>query len=117
MMEHATKPIHISLTEISEPHLAKQAITMFKCMLGWAGERPEPCPAAQAIMILQNAIDYSELRAELYMQLLKQLCAGAGISVEIKQKYWDLLALALLSSPPGVRSARVRSKNPSCMRC
>lgn len=99
MMEHSAKPIHISLTELDSPTLAKEALTMFKYALAWAGERPDPLPAAQGRVLLLLALKHPELRAELYVQLIKQLTHNS--SAEARSQYWDLLALSLMSSPPG----------------
>jgi len=98
MMEHTTKPIHISLTDVESVERLKEATSMFKAMLAWAGERPDPSPAAQACYVLQTAKTHPELRAELYCQLMKQLSLNAKPS---SAKYWELLALSLLTVPPG----------------
>ena len=65
----------------------------------WVGEGPDPTPDAQCQMVLQAAMDSSELRGELYMQLLKQL--SYNNSPESCARYWELLALALMCAPPG----------------
>ena len=100
MLEHATKPISLSLTEIDDPKVAKEALVTFKAMLAYAGERPDPHPPAQALVLLAAAKSSQALRSEVYMQLLKQLSPGFG-TTELRQRYWDLLALCLLVAPPG----------------
>jgi len=99
MMEHSAKPIHISLTELDSPAFAKEALTMFKCALAWSGERPDSLPAAQGRTLLLLALKHPELRAELYVQLIKQLTHNS--SADARNLYWDLLALSLMTSPPG----------------
>lgn len=81
MMEHSVKPIHISLTDVESVELLKESLVMFKSMLAWAGERPDPAPAAQACYVLQVAKDTVELRAELYLQLMKQLTLNSKPSI------------------------------------
>ena len=99
MLEHASKPLHISLTDIDNPALNKEAITLFKCLLAWGGEKADPLPAAQAYTLLKAAADHIELRPELYVQVLKQLsgCENA----EASTRYWELLSLLLMCAAPG----------------
>jgi len=99
MLEHTSKPLHLSLTDIDSPALNKEATTLFKCALAWAGERPDPTPAAQAHTLLKAAVAHAELRPELYLQVLKQLTHCE--SSEAKTRYWELLALLLLTAAPG----------------
>ena len=93
MLEHAAKPIHVSLTDVESPALHKEAVGLFKCALAWAGERPDPLPAAQAHAFLAAARSEEALRAELYLQTLKQL--NGCEAVEPCSRYWELLALLL----------------------
>ena len=97
MLQHSSRPIHIALTDV-QPALLKEALSMFKAMLAWGGERPDASPAAQACYLLRTAKEHEELRPELYLQLMKQLTLNAKPSAS---NYWDLLALALLTVPPG----------------
>ena len=41
MLYFSKAPIHISLTEL-EPELSKEATQLFKCLLAYAGEPPNP---------------------------------------------------------------------------
>ena len=99
MLEHSAKPIHISLTDIDSALHNKEAVSLFKSALAWAGERPDPTPAFHAHTILKAARDTPELRPELYLQMLKQLtnCEVA----EAARRYWELLALLLQVAAPG----------------
>ena len=103
MMEHTSKPIHLSLTEMDDAKLAREAINVHKAILAWAGERPDPHPTAQGLVVVEHAVSSQQLRAEIYAQLMKQLSPGAG-SNEARQKYWDLMAICLLAAPPGTGS-------------
>ena len=100
MMVHATKPIHIALTELDTPEHFKLAVTCFKSMLVWARERSDPMGSGSAgQLVCISALENPSLRPELYLQLLKQLTSNA--SKEASERYWDLLALLLMCAPPG----------------
>lgn len=98
-MTHFSKTaLPMSLLEL-EPELSKQATQLFKCMLTYAGERPNPYPPAMALQLLQTGVAQPKLRAEIYFQLMKQLRSNP--SADSQQRYWELMALALMSFAPG----------------
>ena len=99
MMEHSSKPIHLSLTDIESPSLAKDAVGLFKSILAWAGERSDPHPTSQGRAVLAAVHAHAPLRGEVYVQILKQLTATPR--PEPAHRYWELLALCLLTAPPG----------------
>lgn len=99
MLEHSTKPLHLSLTDLERPDLNRESLQHFKAALAYAGERPDHLPNAQAHALLTAAVRTPELRPELYLQMLKQL--NGCESAEATNRYWELLALLLLTSPPG----------------
>jgi len=98
MLFYSSRPLHTSLTEL-EPALAKEATQLFKCLLAFSGERPSPYPPAMALQVLQAGGTVPELRGEIYMQIMKQLRSNP--SQESAKRYWELLALALMSFAPG----------------
>ena len=91
-------PIPMSLTEL-DPVLSKEATQLFKSLLMYSGERPTPYPPAVALQVLQAGVTQPELRAEIYFQLMKQLRSNP--SADSQRRYWELMALALMSFPPG----------------
>ena len=90
--------IPMSLTEL-DPVLSKEATQLFKCLLMYSGERPNPYPPAMALQVLQAGVAQPELRPEIYFQLMKQLRSNP--SADSQRRYWELMALALMSFPPG----------------
>ena len=88
----------MSLTEL-DPLLSKEATTLFKCLLMYSGERPNPYPPAMALQVLQAGVAQPELRPEIYFQLMKQLRSNP--SADSQRRYWELMALALMSFAPG----------------
>ena len=98
MLYFSKAPIHISLTEL-EPELSKEATQLFKCLLAYAGERPNPYPPAMAVQVLHAGVEKPDLRPEIYMQIIKQLRNNG--SADSMKRYWELLALALMSFAPG----------------
>ena len=58
MLYFSKAPIHISLTEL-EPELSKEATQLFKCLLAYAGERPNPYPPAMAVQVLHADFEES----------------------------------------------------------
>jgi hypothetical protein len=98
MMYFSKTAVPMSLTEL-EPALNKEATGLFKCLLMYSGERPNPYPPAMALQVLQTGVAQPELRAEIYMQLIKQLRHNP--SADSQRRYWELLALALMTFAPG----------------
>ena len=90
--------IPMSLTEL-DPVLSKEATQLFKCLLMYSGERPNPYPPAMALQVLQAGVAQPELRPEIYFQLMKQLRSNP--SADSQRRYWELMALALMSFAPG----------------
>jgi len=74
MMNWQKSAIHTSITRI-DPLLAKDkdAITVFKNLLGYMGDKPLNYPQMLAREVLQKGIESDILRDEIYLQLIKQL--------------------------------------------
>ena len=119
------RPLHTSLT-LLEPPLAREATHLFKSALAYAGHRPCPHPPGAALAVLAAGHREPLLRAELYLQLLKQL--GANPSAESTAAYRRLLEprtrppLRACRCPPAsarppVPTAPLRAGTGGCSRC
>ena len=72
MLYFSRAVIPTSLTQL-DPAATKEATSLFKAALSYAGERPHPHPPAVALQILQAGAAKAELRPEIYFQIMKQL--------------------------------------------
>ena len=73
MLVWTKSPIPTSLIRFDVAEHAKDAVRLFKELLCYSGEKKSSLPDANAHAILAKAFDRSELRDEVYMQIMKQL--------------------------------------------
>ena len=99
LMAHCYQVAMKIFSKKTDPALSKEATQLFKSLLMYSGERPTPYPPAHALQVLQAGVAQPELRAEIYFQLMKQLRSNP--SADSQRRYWELMALALMSFPPG----------------
>eukprot|EP00743_Colponemidia_sp_Colp-15_P007995 GILK01008660.1.p1 GENE.GILK01008660.1~~GILK01008660.1.p1 ORF type:complete len:2044 (+),score=493.00 GILK01008660.1:237-6368(+) len=97
MLFFTKNPIHTSLMEL-DPILTKEATKLFKCIMGYMGDRQGLYPLMLAQEILSKGVGYPELRDEIYCQLMKQLTDNP--SSESISKGWQLVAFCLETFPP-----------------
>ena len=69
---HSSSPIHASLTNLESP-LSKEAVKMFKNIMGYMGDRKYPYPDTLAQEVIACGLANEALRAELYVQVMKQV--------------------------------------------
>lgn len=99
MLHWSTKPIPTSLTQLpTKPPQHKVAITLFKSLLCWMGERKSSTPELMAFEIASKGYADISLRAEIYCQLMKQMTQNP--SHESQQRGWKMFALCILTFPP-----------------
>ncbi|GMH64517.1 hypothetical protein TrLO_g13461 [Triparma laevis f. longispina] len=94
---HSSSPIHASLTNLESP-LSKEAVKMFKNIMGYMGDRKYPYPDTLAQEVIACGLANEALRAELYVQVMKQLQENPSFASETKG--WELMSLLLSVFPP-----------------
>jgi len=94
---HTITPIHASLTML-DSSLNKEAVKMFKNIMGYMGDRKFPYPDTLAQEVIACGLAGDGLRAELYVQVMKQLCDNPSFASETKG--WELMSLFLSVFPP-----------------
>ena len=98
MLVHSCKPIHISLVEFSDPAMSKEAVKMFKNVLGYMGDRKYANPTQLGTNILTTCLAAGEdLRIELFCQIMKQLRGNPDSGSMHKGQ--ELMALCLHTFP------------------
>ena len=96
---HTEKPIHAPLTKLEPGPTSKSACKMFRNVMGYMGDRKYNYPDTLAQELISSGLDGEEdLRAELYVQVMKQLIDNPSIASETRG--WELLSLFLSSFPP-----------------
>jgi len=99
-------PIHTSLTRLSHndeimlKQLKKDAVIIFKNLLGYMGDRALSFPETLARENVVKGIQSPEIRDEIYFQIIKQL--NNNPSPESRQKGWKMMDYCLQSFPPSV---------------
>jgi len=97
---HALNPIHIALTRGMLSHIQKEALRVFKTIMCYMGDRQNTTdPLFLAKDVISKALEFTELRSEIYMEILKQLTNNP--SSPSLEKGWMLLAICLDIFPPG----------------
>ncbi|OQS03289.1 unconventional myosin-XV-like [Thraustotheca clavata] len=95
MLKFSPKPIPISLTQLT-PATSREAVRFFKGVLGYMGLRRQTTITIDEM--IYKGLTMSELRAEIFVQILKQL---RGTPTEsLGDKAWSLLILSLAHFPP-----------------
>lgn len=98
MLVHSSKPIHISLVEFADPATSKQAVKMFKNVLGYMGDRKYANPTQLGTDILNTCLAAGDdLRIELFCQIMKQLRGNPDAGSMHKGQ--ELMALCLHTFP------------------
>lgn len=98
MLVWTKEPIPTSLTNLSQLH-AKQAVKLFKNILGFMGDRSLPYVTQLAQDFIEQGLATPEIRDELYCQLIKQLTENPNPSSVAKG--WQLMEYALQTFAPG----------------
>lgn len=90
---HQKKSIHEGLTKNLNKEQNKKAVTIFKNILGFTGDKSVPYPHMSAVEVLQAGITSPDLRDEIYAQILKQLLNN---KVEVSRiRLYKLMVLCL----------------------
>eukprot|EP00735_Rhodelphis_limneticus_P008926 TRINITY_DN2392_c0_g2::TRINITY_DN2392_c0_g2_i1::g.20869::m.20869 TRINITY_DN2392_c0_g2::TRINITY_DN2392_c0_g2_i1::g.20869 ORF type:complete len:1862 (+),score=613.81,sp/P47808/MYSH_ACACA/32.75/0.0,Myosin_head/PF00063.16/5.8e-227,MyTH4/PF00784.12/1e+04,MyTH4/PF00784.12/7.5e-16,Myosin_N/PF02736.14/1.7e-06,FERM_M/PF00373.13/4.6e+03,FERM_M/PF00373.13/4.5e-06,IQ/PF00612.22/0.16,Imm5/PF14423.1/0.24 TRINITY_DN2392_c0_g2_i1:87-5588(+) len=98
MLTHSKEPIPTSLTKL-DSELTKEAIVVFKNILGYAGDKTSSYPETLAEDVLKKGVQKPELRTEIFAQLVKQTCHNESDASCLR--VWKLLAMCLqLFYPP-----------------
>jgi len=108
MRVHSRSPIHHCLLRSAhykdsyykDKPLKQVAKILFKNILGYMGDRRYQ-PGQELILaqeLLTNCVQYKQLRAEVYCQLMKQLTSNPIPESVIKG--WDLVMLCVSTFPP-----------------
>lgn len=98
MLSHSPVPLRRSLT-VLPPTLEATALQLFRCVLGFAGERRYSYPAALAQQLVAAcAAGPQAVRDEVYCQLMKQCTDNPD--VRSRRRVWLLMALAVAHFPP-----------------
>jgi myosin heavy subunit len=97
---HTPNPIHVALTRGMLSQMQKEALRAFKTIMCYMGDRQNTTdPMFLAKDVVAKALEFSELRSEIYMEILKQLSSNP--SPPSLEKGWTLLAICLDIFPPG----------------
>ena len=75
------------------------AVNLFKNVMGWMGDKPNPYPQACALEVLIVGIQEKEMRSEIYAQIIKQLTGNE--KENSRTRGWKLLHLCLKCFTPG----------------
>jgi hypothetical protein len=95
---YSPSPIHEALTRLIPADQAKRAVTVFKDILCWGGEKSSPAPYMNAVEVIAQGQQHKGLRDEIYCQLIKQL--NQNTNEVSRVRYWKLLLGCLKSFPP-----------------
>tara|TARA_B100000795_G_scaffold104713_1_gene77252 strand:+ start:202 stop:1176 length:975 start_codon:yes stop_codon:yes gene_type:complete len=99
MLKFSSKPIHISLIEMTDVKESKTAVKMFKNVLGYMGDRKYANPPQLATDILNTCINGSDdIRIEIFVQIMKQL--NQNPEQTSMRKGHELMALCLNTFRP-----------------
>jgi hypothetical protein len=97
MKKWTKQPIPTSLTKL-DPLLTKLAVSLFKNILGFMGDRPLPYPNALAQELIDQGLATPDIRNEIYCQIMKQLIDNPN-DTSVK-KGWQLMKFCLQTFPP-----------------
>jgi hypothetical protein len=102
MLRHTKSCIHNSLTQIADEDKITQklAISCFKNILGYMGDKKYDNPPLLAAELLRTTLEHpnKELRTEVFCQLIKQVTGNP--SQESAARGWELIILCLSTFPP-----------------
>jgi hypothetical protein len=99
MLSWTKSPIHYTLTIISEKAIRKDALKLFKNVLGYMGDKKYSYPMQAAEELISKCIAEPRLRSEIYCMVIKQLTKNpSGSSTS---KGWELLLLLVNTVNPG----------------
>lgn len=90
--------IPTSLTKMDKQSLVQSSIHMFKSIQGFMGNRHYSFPDSLVPEIAEMALSCSELRCELFAQLMKQLILNPSMDSVLKG--WMLMSLICEVMPP-----------------
>jgi len=79
---------------------SKQAVQVFRSLLGYMGDKSMAFPATLAQDVLRKGLDSHSLRDEVYAQLMKQLSSNA--TADSTNKGWQLLCMTVSTFPPSM---------------
>lgn len=105
MLEHTIKVIPTSLTKPAGgvspegKEMVRESIKLFKATLGYMGDKKYQYPDTLAVEVISKGLANTELRQEIFCQLMKQLTKNADPASQTKG--WQLLGLCLLHFAPG----------------
>jgi len=98
MRRWGKSPIHYPLTKIDSFVTRSTAKTMFKTVLGWAGDKVVSQPALLVQQLIGNCLQTRDLRNEIYCQIAKQLTGNPTKDSEMR--LWDLMMICLSTFRP-----------------
>lgn len=90
--------LHTSLIEFSNKDLAKLAVAVHKCILGYTGDKSMSFPATLAQDILQKGLESPDLVDEIYVQLCKHLTMNPRPESAVRA--WQLMCMCVGTFPP-----------------
>jgi len=99
MLKWQKDPIKTSLLNLSFSE-AKQAVRVHKNLLSWCGDKSAALPHISAAEILKTGLETTELRDEIYCQLLKQLIENK--TPHSISQAWKMVYLALQCFAPSI---------------
>lgn len=95
---HQKKSIHEGLTRNLNKEQNKKAVSIFKNILGFTGDKSVPYPHMSAVEVLTAGITHADLRDEIYAQLLKQLLNN---KIDVSRiRLYKLIILCLMCFAP-----------------
>jgi hypothetical protein len=102
MLQHSQAVIGTSLTELSPPghenEQVRSAISIFRAILGFMGDRPYPFPALLAEDIIERVEGNSALQDEVFCQLMKQMTNNPSLAN--MNRGWALMSQVLQKISP-----------------
>mmetsp|Transcript_1433 Transcript_1433/g.1965 ORF Transcript_1433/g.1965 Transcript_1433/m.1965 type:complete len:1132 (-) Transcript_1433:28-3423(-) len=90
--------IPTALTSIQDKNIDKIATKTHAALMAYMGDKKHQQPNEMGSEVIGNAIQYSELRDEVFCQIIKQ--TEQNPDQQSAQKAWDLLSVAVSSFMP-----------------
>jgi len=98
MFKWTENVIHDPLTKMKDSVISELAVTMFKNVMGYMGDKPYASPDMLAQELIRNCLNQPALVDEVYCQVMKQLSDNPN--PESVRRGWSLMMLLLDSVPP-----------------
>jgi len=92
--------IHTPLTKVEPSSSRTLAVTCFKSVMAYMGDRQYAQPVMLSQQLVGHCLAHKEIRTEIYCQIIKQLTANPSHDSEIRG--WELIIICLASFRPSV---------------